>query len=151
MDLFLTFQRNRAGTDSMTPEETKSLMCERPQPPRSVRETGIGLNNLIGLVVKTMYVRGLETSSQIAEALKLNTAIINSLMEEIKDRALIENLGLAGEGQHSEFRFNLLSKGREWAIEALGLSQYIGPAPVVLEDYYRQIDRQRINLEAIDR
>ena len=135
----------------MTPEETKSLMCERPPPPRSVRETGIGLNNLIGLVVKTMYVRGLETSSQIAEALKLNTAIINSLMEEIKDRALIENLGLAGEGQHSEFRFNLLSKGREWAIEALGLSQYIGPAPVVLEDYYRQIDRQRINLEAIDR
>ncbi len=151
MELFRTFQRNRAGTESMNPEETKSLMCERPPPPRSVRETGIGLNNLIGLVVKTMYVRGLETSSQLAEALKLNTAIVNGLMEEIKDRALIENLGLAGDSQHSEFRFNLLSKGREWAIEALGLSQYIGPAPVVLEDYYRQIERQRINLEAIDR
>ena len=151
MDLFRTFQRNRAGAEPMTPEETKSLMCERPPPPRSVRETGIGLNNLIGLLVKTMYVRGLETSSQLAEALKLNTAIINGLMEEIKDRALIENLGLAGGGQHSEFRFNLLSKGREWAIEALGLSQYIGPAPVVLEDYHRQIDRQRISLEAIDR
>ena len=151
MELFRTSQRNRAGAESMTPEETKSLMCERPPPPRSVRETGIGLNNLIGLVVKTMYVRGLETSSQLAEALKLNTAIINGLMDEIKDRALIENLGLAGDSQHSEFRFNLLSKGREWAIEALGLSQYIGPAPVVLEDYYRQIERQRINLEAIDR
>jgi len=151
MDLFRTFQGNRAGAEPMTPEKTKSLMCERPPPPRSVRETGIGLNNLIGLVVKTMYVRGLETSSQLAEALKLNTAIVNSLMEEIKDRSLIENLGLAGDGQHSEFRFNLLSKGREWAIEALGLSQYVGPAPVVLEDYYRQIERQRINLEAIDR
>ncbi len=71
MELFRTLQRNRAGDESMTPEETKSLMCERPPPPRSVRETGIGLNNLIGLVVKTRYVRGLETSSQLAEALTL--------------------------------------------------------------------------------
>ncbi len=151
MDLFRTFQPNHAGSETMTPEETKSLMCERPPPPRSVRETGIELNNLISLVVKTMYVRGIETSSQLAEALKLNTAIINNLMDEIKDRSLIENMGLAGDSQHSEFRFNLLSKGREWAVEALNLSQYIGPAPVVLEDYYRQIERQRISLEAIDR
>ena len=117
MDLFRTFQRNRAGTETMTPEETQSLMCERPPTPRSVRDTGIELNILIGLVVKTMYVRGLETSSQLAEALKLNTAIINSLMDEIKDRALIENLGLAGDSQHSEFRFNLLSKGLSGSCE----------------------------------
>jgi predicted ATPase with chaperone activity len=126
-------------------------MCKRPPPPRSIKATGIALNNLISLVVKTMYVRGLETTSQLAEALKLNTAILNNLMDEIKDRSLIENLGLAGESQHSEFRFNLLSKGREWAIEAMSLSQYIGPAPVTLEDYYAQIERQRIRLEAIDR
>ena len=151
MDLFRTFQRNRAGTETMTPEKTQSLMCERPPTPRSIRATGVELNILIGMVVKTMYVRGLETPSQLAEALKLNTAIIISLMDEIKDRSLIENLGLAGDSQHSESRFNLLSKGREWAIEALGLSQYIGPVPVTLEDYVAQIQRQRISLEAIDR
>ena len=151
MELFRTSQPERAGTESMNSEETQSLMCERPPPPRSIKATGLALNSLIGLVVKTMYVRGLETSSQLAEALKLNTAILNSLMEEVKDRSLIENLGLAGDSQHSEFRFSLLSKGREWAIEAMGLSQYIGPAPVVLEDYYAQIERQRIRLESIDR
>jgi predicted ATPase with chaperone activity len=126
-------------------------MCDRPPPPRSIAETGLGLNNLISLVLKTMYVRGLDASSQLADALKLNSAIINSLMDEIKDRALVENLGLAGDSQHSEFRYSLLSKGREWASEALGLSQYIGPAPVTLEDYYRQVERQRIRLEEIDR
>ncbi|MEE9210215.1 MAG: hypothetical protein V3U23_07160 [Kiloniellales bacterium] len=151
MELFGTSQRNRTDVDSMTPEEIQSLICDRPPPPRSIAATGLQPNNLIGLVLKTLYVRGLETSSQLADALKLNTAIINALMDEIKDRALIENLGLAGDGQHSEFRYSLLSKGREWALEALGLSQYIGPAPVALEDYYRQIDRQRIRFEAIDR
>ncbi len=151
MELFGTSQRNRTDVDSMTPEEIQSLICDRPPPPRSIAATGLQPNNLIGLVLKTLYVRGLETSSQLADALKLNTAIINALMDEIKDRALIENLGLAGDSQHSEFRYSLLSKGREWALEALGLSQYIGPAPVALEDYYRQIDRQRIRFEAIDR
>ncbi|MCH7634446.1 MAG: AAA family ATPase, partial [Proteobacteria bacterium] len=135
----------------MTAEKIRTLMCDRPPPPRSIAETGLGLNNMISLLLKTMYVRGLETSSQLADALKLNSAIVNSLMEEIKDRALIENLGLASDSQHSEFRYSLLSKGREWAIEALGLSQYIGPAPVTLEDYHRQIDRQRIRREEIDR
>jgi len=135
----------------MTAETIRSLMCDRPPPPRSIAETGLGLNNLISLALKTMYVRGLETSSQLADALKLNSAIVNSLMDEIKERALIENLGLTADSQHSEFRFSLLSKGREWALEALGVSQYIGPAPVTLEDYHRQIERQRIRLEEIDR
>ncbi len=151
MDLFGTSQRDRTDVDSLTAEKIRSLMCDRPPPPRSIAKTGLGLNNLISLLLKTMYVRGLETSSQLADALKLNSAIINSLMDEIKDRALIENLGLAGDSRHSEFRFALLGKGREWAIEALGLSQYIGPAPVILEDYYRQIGRQRIRREEIDR
>ncbi|MEE9250166.1 MAG: AAA family ATPase, partial [Alphaproteobacteria bacterium] len=151
MDLFGTSQRDRTDVDSLTAEKIRSLMCDRPPPPRSIAKTGLGLNNLISLLLKTMYVRGLETSSQLADALKLNSAIINSLMDEIKDRALIENLGLAGDSRHSEFRYALLGKGREWAIEALGLSQYIGPAPVILEDYYRQIGRQRIRREEIDR
>ena len=151
MDLFGTSQRNRTDVDSMTAEKIRTLMCDRPPPPRSIAETGLGLNNMISLLLKTMYVRGLETSSQLADALKLNSAIVNSLMEEIKDRALVENLGLAGDSQHSEFRYSLLGKGREWAIEALGLSQYIGPAPVTLADYHRQIDRQRIRHEEIDR
>ncbi len=151
MDLHGTSQRNRTDVDSMNSEEIRSLLCDRPPPPRSIAETGLGMNNLISLAIKAMYVRGLESTSQLAEALKLNTAIINSLMEEIKDRSLIENLGLSGSGQHSEFRYGLLSKGREWAAEALSLSQYIGPAPVVLEDYYRQVDRQRLRLENVDR
>ncbi len=132
-------------------EDVRSLMCERPPPPRSVEETGIGLNNLISLLLKTMYVRGLETATELGEALKLNTAIISTMLDDLKDRALVENLGLSGQSSRSEYRYGLLGKGREWAIEALGLSQYVGPAPVVLEDYYRQIERQRIRLEQVGR
>ncbi|MEE8506397.1 MAG: hypothetical protein V3S40_09285, partial [Kiloniellales bacterium] len=132
-------------------DDINSRMCERPAPPRSIEETGLGLNNLIGLVLKTMYVTGRDRSSLISDSLKLNNAIIGTLLEEVKERALVENLGLAGESPHSEFRYSLTSKGREWAAESLALSQYIGPAPVTLDDYQRQIERQRIRLEQIDR
>ncbi len=132
-------------------DDINSRMCERPTPPRSIEETGLGLNNLIGLLLKTMYMTGRDRSSLISDSLKLNNAIIGTLLEEIKERALVENLGLAGESPHSEFRYSLTSKGREWAAESLALSQYIGPAPVTLDDYQRQIERQRIRLEQIDR
>jgi predicted ATPase with chaperone activity len=130
---------------------SRPQICDRPPPPRSIGETGLGLNNLIGLLLKTMYMRGLDRSSQLSNALKLNTAIVNALLEEIKEHALVENLGLAGEHPHSEFRYALTGKGREWAIEALGQSQYVGPAPVSLEDYYRQVERQHLKLEQIDK
>ncbi len=131
-------------------DDINSRMCERPVPPRSIEETGLGLNNLIGQILKTMYVTGRDRSSLISDSLKLNNAIIGSLLEELKERALVENLGLAGESPHSEFRYALTSKGREWAVESLAQSQYVGPAPVTLEDYQFQIQRQRIRLEQID-
>lgn len=136
---------------TMTSKDIEALICERPPPPRSIGETGIALNNLIGLMLKTMYMQGLETASQLSEALKLNPAMISSLLDEIKERGLVENLGLAGNSAHSEFRFALTGKGREWAVEALSLSQYVGPAPVSLEDYHRQVQRQRLRLESIAR
>ena len=126
-------------------------MCERPPLPRSIEEIGLGLNNLIGLVLKTMYVTVQDRSSLLSNSLKLNNAVVGTLLEEIKERARVENLGLAGESPPSEFQYSLTSKGREWAVESLAQSQYVGLAPVTLEGYQRQIERQRIRLEQIDR
>lgn len=135
----------------MTNETRQALICPRPPLPRSIAETGIALNNLIQLTLKTIHMRGLETASQLSDALKLSAPIVNALLDEIKEQGLIHNLGLVGDSVHSQLRFALTSKGREWAAQALGLSQYVGPAPVSLEDFHRQIERQRLRLESIDR
>ncbi|MFQ6017052.1 MAG: hypothetical protein ACE5KF_02555 [Kiloniellaceae bacterium] len=142
---------NLTDVELMASEDLKSRMCERPPPPRSIAQTTIPLNNLIGLLLKTMYVVGIETSSQLADSLKLNTAMINSLLDEIKDRGLVENLGVVGARLHTEFRFALTAKGRDWAMEALAQSQYVGPAPVSLDDFRRQVYRQRLRNEQVDR
>jgi len=138
-----------AVEDLSARDDFSSRMCDRPPPPRSVGEVGISLNNLIGLALKAMYMNGLDRPSDISRIIKLNNAITMTLLDELKERALVENLGRAGTSEHSELRFALTGKGREWAIEALGQSQYVGPAPVSLDAYHAQIGRQRINLEHV--
>jgi DNA polymerase III delta prime subunit len=135
----------------MTDEIHKAATCPRPPLPSSIEETGITLNNLLGLTLKTIHMRGLDTASQLTDALKLSAPVVNTLLDEIKEQGLIHHLGLVSQSIHSQFRFALTSKGREWAAQALALSQYVGPAPVSIEDFHRQIERQRLKLESVDR
>ena len=135
----------------MTAQTIQPIVHERSAPPRSVEETGIPTNVLLRLVLKTMYVRGVDTVSVLAKETKLTLAVLNDLLEEARDRGLTEVLGAEGMKLHSEFRYGLTGKGREWSMEALEQSQYVGPAPVCLNDFYAQVDRQRLLGERIDR
>ena len=130
---------------------TMPIVRERGPSPKTVADTGIEFNNMLRLLLKTVYVRGLETASQLADELKLPLSIINELLEESRDRGLTEIFGSAGLRLSAEFRMGLTAKGREWATEALGQSLYIGPAPVSLADYRRQVERQRLTGEQVAR
>ncbi len=127
------------------------LVHERCPPPKTVRDTGLEFSNLLRLLVKTMYLRGLETNSELVDALKLPLSVIGELLDAARERVLIEILGAAGVRVHSEFRHGLTTKGREWAVDALEQSLYVGPAPVSLADFHRQIERQRLTDEQVAR
>ena len=106
------------------------------------------MNVLLRLVLKTMYVRGVDTISTLAKETKLTLAVLNDLLDESRERGLTEVLGADGMKLHSEFRYGLTGKAGEWSMEALEQSQYVGPAPVCLEDFYAQVDRQRLLVSA---
>jgi hypothetical protein len=127
------------------------LVHDKAPAPRSVAETGLVLNSLLRLLLKTVYVRGLETTSQLAQELRLTMSVTNELLEETRDRELTEVLGSHGAQLHTEFRYGLTAKGRAWAADALEQSQYIGPAAVSLDDWCAQIERQRLVGESVGR
>jgi hypothetical protein len=127
------------------------IVHERGAAPKSAADTGVDFNNLLRLLLKTIYVRGLETGSQLSAELKLPLSIVNELLDESKDRDLTEIFGSAGLSLSSEFRLGLTAKGREWATEALAQSLYIGPAPVSLDDFRRQVERQKLTAEQVAR
>jgi predicted ATPase with chaperone activity len=102
-------------------------------------------------MLKFMYVKSLETASELSADIKLPANIIGELLEQAKEAALVSVLGAAGFSMTSELRYELTNQGRERAQDALSRSQYLGPAPVPLADYIARITRQRVADERIDR
>ena len=122
----------------------------------SIEETGIGMNSLLRILMKAMYVHGVELESELAEIIKIGRNIVKDLLDEGRAQMLVETKGSAGASIQAEIRYGLTNKGQAWAADALELSQYIGPAPVSLASYYEQIRKQpligeRVEKDAIDR
>jgi hypothetical protein len=131
-------------------------MSRVPEAPNSIEETGIGLNSLLRILMKAMYVHGVELESELADIMKIGRNIVKDLLDEARSQMLVETKGSAGASIQAEIRYGLTSKGQEWAADALSLSQYIGPVPVSLPSYYEQIRKQpligeRVEKDAIDR
>ena len=136
----------------MTKEQIDKVLEDAPQAPLTVLATGLDPAILLELALKGMFTENLETASQIAEALKVSSTIVNQLLTEAKERKLVEALSVAsGGGAMAELRLSLTRAGREFAADALKRGQYFGPAPVSLKDYQQRILQQRVTNEIVSR
>ncbi|HTT82040.1 MAG TPA: hypothetical protein VMF67_01015 [Rhizomicrobium sp.] len=142
---------NLIALGRISAEDLDSVLHSTPLAPRSLEETGIALGDLLNLVTKAMYANSLETPSMIIEQLKLPPLAVQQLLEQAKDRKLVDVLGSSGLRAVSELRYTLTEKGKQWALDAMALNQYIGPAPVPLSAYVERVARQAIANERVDR
>jgi len=122
-----------------------------PPPPRSIAETGLDLGFLVDLMVKTIYRMGLEQPSEIGREMKLPVGIVIKLIEAAQSMKLMETLGQLGASMTAEMRYALTGKGREWALESLAQSEWVGPVPVTLPSYSDQMVNQSIRRETLTR
>ena len=121
-----------------------------PRAPTTIAETGISVNSFLRLVLKAMYVRGIDLGTVLADELQISISIIQDVLDEARERKLLETRGSEGASIKSEVRYGLTIMGQEWAVEALEQSQYIGPAPVTLSDFHNQAGRQLLLGERVE-
>jgi hypothetical protein len=141
---------NLIALGRLKPADLDMVLRGAPPAPRSIVETGLDPSLLLSLAVKAMYSGSAETPSQLVDILKLPPRTLQLVVEEAKERKLVEVLAPTGSGPFAELRYRLTEKGKQWALEALAQSQYIGPAPVSHAAYVDRIQRQRITNERID-
>ncbi len=142
---------NLVGMGLVTAEDLEAVNRDTPPSPRSVEDMGVSRAVLMGLVLKFMHVRKLETPRDLGEALKLPPTVVRALLDDVGQQGLVETLGSAGgAGLGQENRYALTSRGRDEANDALDRNQYMGPAPVSLFQYQEQVLRQRITNEVTD-
>ncbi len=137
-------------TDRRARLRHRDAVDDAPVAPKSIEETGLEQNFLLMLMLKTIYVTGHETASMIAERLGLSRLIITALLADALELGLLEILGRTAESHLADLRHAMTAKGREWAVEALSQSKYVGAAPVTLADYHAQVQKQGITNERID-
>ena len=122
---------------------------EYSAPPKQISDTGLSQSYLISLVCKVMNEGGTMTPAEISEVILLPKLVSRQLIKEMTKLMLVEAQGLESEDIKSDIRYMLTDLGRKWALEAMLVSQYIGPAPVTLKQFEQQIARQSITNEEI--
>jgi len=104
--------------------------------PRTIEETGLSRHVLVDLTLKTIYDSGEISGQGVAQALRLPfTGVVETILEFLKREELVRILGSRGKFGERAFRYALSAKGSSRAQEALNRSEYVGPAPVTLEEY----------------
>lgn len=105
-----------------------------PPAPTSLAGSGLSLDLVTQLALKSLHFAGELTGSQLAERLGLPWAVIEPAVEALKQQHHVEVAGGSFVGGAS-YRFRITDAGRARAVLFLDANGYVGVAPVPLEQY----------------
>src|SRR5262245_38528099 len=108
--------------------------------PRTPEETGIPSRVLEDLTLKTLYLHGEASLHDLASPLCVNVRIVDELFQHLRREQLCQATGMAG-GVH---RVVLTSDGKQRALDALAINQYVGAVPVPLVGYVNRVRAQTV-------
>ncbi len=114
-----------------------------PVAPRSVEDTGLSETFLIELLTKVLFTHGKTNITEVSSYIKLPIAVIDNLLCFMRKERLCE-LTSRGINTSSTF-YQLTEMGRARANEYIHRSKYVGPAPVNLESYAEQVEKQLLS------
>jgi predicted ATPase with chaperone activity len=139
---------NLLAIGAVTESELDKVFSAAPPAPTSIESTGLTEGFLIDLTLKIMEATRRQTITAMSDELKLSSAVVTQLLEELVNRRFVEMLSTGGEYSLDQ-RFGLTDRGKEMVVEAMERSQYVGPAPVPFETYCAKVEQQRIRHENI--
>jgi hypothetical protein len=121
----------------------------QPVAPVTLEESGLSLDLMTQLVLKTLYFTGELSGSDLAKRLGVYFGVIEPALTFLKTERRCEIAGGSLAGGPS-FRYRITSEGRSVAALFLQQSQYIGTAPVPVVQYREYWDnRRRVELAGV--
>jgi hypothetical protein len=105
-----------------------------PPVPDSLEEAGLSSSVVDQILTKTLYFRGELIGRELARSVGLSFSLIEELLENAKRSQLVQMKRSVGMGNVSGY-FSLTEAGRSRAREFLEVNQYVGPAPVPMQQY----------------
>lgn len=118
----------------MTGRSTSRLRPAVPRAPLTVEETGLSLDLLQQLVLKTLHITGEQSAAALCTRLGVVHSVLDPVLQHLKKSYLSEVWGGGTLGGPS-FVYRVTDAGRDRAGMALEQSQYVGKAPVPFAQY----------------
>lgn len=113
-----------------------------PPAPASVAESGLNVDLLIQLALKTLHLAGTLTGLDLSSRLGVPFSVIEPALDELKWQHHCEIVSGSILGGPA-FRYRITDKGRERAALFLQNNHYVGVAPVPLAQYSAYMERFR--------
>jgi GTPase SAR1 family protein len=114
------------------------LQTYRPPNPTTLQDAGLNQNMLVDLMLKLTLLDGVTTLGRLASQMKVSMVIMDQLFRYFRREQLCEVKGMVG----NDYEMSLSAAGRKLAQDRYQISQYIGPAPVKLDDYCVAVKEQ---------
>jgi predicted ATPase with chaperone activity len=90
------------------------------------------------LVLRYLWLHGSGTLALLNEHLKLSFPLLETLFHQFRNQQLLEVKGMAG----NDYAFSLTASGRTQAAGRNDVCQYVGPAPVSIQQYQKVVKAQ---------
>jgi len=144
-----TLAENLIAIGAVPADTLLGFLRRVPSAPTTMAETGLSEAELLNLLMKLIYVDGVDTTSQFIEASKLPYVVLLQVLDTATQRGLMSATGTSGPGGLADVRYVLSEAGRNWANDALQQSQYVGPVPVSLDTYKQVTEQQKVSHELV--
>jgi hypothetical protein len=137
------------ATGAISQSGFEEFLHRLPAEPANLQAAGVEAAELMGLLLKLIYVDRLETARQFADAIKLPYQIVAELVQMAVERRLLMSLGARSASSLAELSYILTEEGRRWTFDLLTRSGYSGPAPVPLQEFIDRVNLQKLSNEVI--
>lgn len=117
-------------------------VVRHPSAPLTIEEAGLSLDLVVQLALKTLHFAGDLDGSELVKRLGLSFPVIEPALETLKKQHHCEIVGGGSIGCVS-YRYRITGAGRERAALFLKTNQYVGVAPVPLQQYGRYMAELR--------
>lgn len=133
--------------NTLLSEQNANATIERrhiqlPPSPGSIEDTGLSFQLVVELITKTLFMRGQMRLQDLISTSKLSMAALEPVLAFLRTEYMCEVVR-NGEAE-TAISYSLSELGRERAEDYLRKSQYVGPAPVSLTAYVKQVKQQSV-------
>jgi predicted ATPase with chaperone activity len=90
------------------------------------------------LILRFLWLHGAGTLGALNEKLKLSFPVLESMFHQFRQQHLLEVKGMVG----NDYSFSLTASGRAQATARNEVCQYVGPAPVSIQQYHQVVKAQ---------